>query len=77
MSYDDNLYQDFLKKEQIAKLIGTLDALVKQLTFTNSLLARLVESSSVDPTVRTSPYAVTVTRVLPTIQQRRVKEDWL
>ena len=76
MSNVDNLYQDYLQKDRIARLAGTVAALEKQLTYTNSLLVRLVAQLSGHPTMSTFASADTVTRKSPTIQQRRVKGDW-
>lgn len=77
MSRADNLYQDFLKKDQIAKLTGTISALEQQLTSMNFLLVRLVELLSEPQTTPTFASVDTATLKSLTTLKRPEKGDWL
>lgn len=74
---DENSCPVCSENAQIAKLIGMVDALQKQLTYTNSRLAHLEARLSGHPTAPTFVYVDTVTHKSPTILRKPGRGDWL
>ena len=74
MLNEENWLKKFYKKNQDAKLLGTLNAIEKQLKSMNALLALLVAKSSEETKQTTLPLAGTATQWLPTIQPKHTKE---